>query len=132
MNARMNRMNRDGFSLIEIIIGMLIFVMGVLVLGVSTGFVSMSLQAADLRTERGVAHQRVSERIYAAEFDDVVSRTEGDAVTVESYAVWWNVQSLQWALKEIELISKGPGVVDGKRIPVVQDTVVFRMARIMK
>ncbi|HUG41819.1 MAG TPA: prepilin-type N-terminal cleavage/methylation domain-containing protein, partial [Longimicrobiales bacterium] len=123
----MNRtMNRDGFSLIEIIIGMLIFVMGVLVLGVSTGFVGMQLQSSDLRTERSVAHQRVAERLYAEDFDAVQTRAQGDAVTVGSYGVWWNVQSLQYALKEVELISAGPAIVDGQRHATVNDTVVFR------
>lgn len=130
----MNRItvNRDGFSLIEIIVGMLIFVMGVLVLGVTTGFVSMQLQSSDLRTERSVAHQRVAERLYAEDFDAVQTRTQGDAVTVGTYAVWWNVQSLQWSLKEVELISEGPAIVDGQRHPAVQDTVVFRIARLLK
>lgn len=124
--------NRDGFSLIEIIFGMLIFVTGVLALGVSTGFVSMQLQSSDLRTERSVAHQRVAERLYAADFDTVVDRAELDAVTVDSYQVWWNVQSVQWALKEVELISKGPSIVDGRRNPAAQDTVAFRIARVLR
>lgn len=125
-------MNRDGFSLIEVIVGMLIFVMGVLVLGVTTGFVSMALHSSDLRTERSVAHQRVAERLYAEDFDAVQTRAEGDAVTVGSYGVWWNVASLQYALKEVELISAGPAVVDGQRHPTVNDTVVFRIARLLK
>lgn len=129
----MNRpVNRGGFSLIEVIFGMLIFVTGVLALGVSTGFVSMQLQSSDLRTERSVAHQRVVERLRSTEFDDVVTVAEASSIGVGSYRVWWNVTSVQWALKEVEVISKGASVVDGYRQPAVQDTVVFRIARLLE
>lgn len=126
------RASRDGFSLIEIIFGMLIFVTGVLALGASTGFVGMQLQSADLRTERSIAHMMATERLYATDFDAVQDRAQGSAITIGAYDVWWNVQSLDWALKEVQVISSGPGVEGGQRTPAVQDTVVFRMARLIK
>ncbi|NIP80991.1 MAG: prepilin-type N-terminal cleavage/methylation domain-containing protein, partial [Gemmatimonadetes bacterium] len=70
-------MNRDGFSLVEIIVGMLILVVGVLGLASSTGFVAMQIEAADLRTERTVAYQQVAERLRSADFDNVQSRAPG-------------------------------------------------------
>ena len=120
-------MNRNGFSLIEIIVGMLIFAVGVLALSASTGYVSLQLQSADLRTERNAAYQQVAEQLHAMQFDNVVSQAPG--VDVGEYSVSWSVQSLSWALKEIELYNEGPGFNGGRRVDSVTDTLIIRIAR---
>lgn len=125
-------MNRDGFSLIEIMVGMLVFALGVLALTASTGYVSMQIQAADVRTERSVAVQRIAEQLHATEYDDLASRSKGDALSVGEFDIWWDVQSLGWGLSEVDLYSEGPGFSGGRRIPGVGDTLIIRIARPMK
>ncbi|HUG41495.1 MAG TPA: prepilin-type N-terminal cleavage/methylation domain-containing protein [Longimicrobiales bacterium] len=125
-------MNRSGFSLIEVMIGMLIFVMGVMALAASTGFVSMQLLASDIRTERNVAYQQATEQLHALHFDSVKTRASADATTIGAYSVWWDVTSLRWALKEVDIYSEGPGFQGGDRVSSLTDTLTIRIARSVK
>ena len=123
---------REGFSLIEVIVGMLIFATGVLALSASTGFVSLQLMSADLRTERSVAYQQVTERLHAMPFDSVKDLASANADTVGDYALWWEVDSLRWALKEVEIYSDGPALVGSRREASVTDSLIIRIARPVK
>lgn len=122
-------MNRDGVGLIEVMIGILVFTVGVLALAGSTSFVAVQLQAADMRTERHVARQQVFEELRATPYESVVSRVEGDAVTRGFYTVWWKVEDPAWALKEVEMYTRGPSFRGGERRSVVVDTMIYRVAR---
>ena len=123
-------MNQEGFSLIEIMLGMLIFVVGVLALAASTGFVSLQLQAADLQTERSVVNQQAVERLRASDFEaDLVDLAPADAIALGSYSVWWDVTEVDWDLKEVAVISEGPGFREGRRQTAVIDTLTIRVAR---
>lgn len=122
-------MNRSGFTLIEVMIGMLVFTIAMVALASSTGFVGMQLQASDLRTERSTAYQQVIEHIHATEFDAIASRASNNPEIVGEYSLWWNVTTLRWALKEVEVYAKGPAYLDGNRHNIVEDTLVFRVAR---
>lgn len=123
---------RHGFSLIEVVVGMLIFATGVLALSASTGFVSLQLQSADLRTERSVAYQQVTEQLHAMHFDSIDELNQSEATGIGSYLVWWEAESLRWALKEVEIYSEGPGFVRGRREASVTDTLIVRIARPVK
>lgn len=125
-------MNRKGIGLMEVIIAMIIFTLGVLALASSTAFVQVQLWSADLRTERHSARQQVVEQLRSIPFDSVGTVTQGDAVSRGGYTLWWDTRSVQWALKEVDLITEGPAVVDGKREPTVRDTVTFRIARMIQ
>jgi prepilin-type N-terminal cleavage/methylation domain-containing protein len=120
-------MNRSGFSLIEIMVGMLIFAVGFMALSASTAFVSAQIQAADVRTERNVAYQQVSEQLHALPFDSV--KTHSSPQAVGSYALTWDVQSVNWALKQVRLVSTGPGFEGGRRVASATDTLTIRIAR---
>ena len=122
-------MSRSGFSLIEVMVGMLIFAVGVLALSASTGYMGLQIRAADMRTERSVAFQQVSEQLQAAPFDDVVDLTQANAQVIGSYLAWWDVDSLSWALKEVAVVTEGPGFIDGQRADEVVDTLIIRLAR---
>lgn len=122
-------MNRSGYSLIEVIVAMLILVVGILAMAGSTGYVGMQLQGADLRTERSVAQQQVAERLRNVEFDNLVTLASGSAITVGEYSAWWDVSSLAWALKEVDVYTRGPGLQGGHLNTSVVDTVTIRIAR---
>lgn len=122
-------MSRSGFSLIEVMVGMLIFAVGVLALSASTGYMGLQIRAADMRTERSVTFQQVSEQLQAKQFDEVVDLNESDAMVIGSYEAWWDVDSLSWALKEVSIFTEGPGFVDGQRADEVEDTLIVRIAR---
>lgn len=125
-------MNRTGVGLIEVMIGMLVLTAGVLALAGSTTFVAVQLQAADMRTERHTARQQMFEELRAIPFDDVVSTSEGNAESRGAYTLWWTVSEDGWALKEVEMYTKGPSALGGDRRAILEDTVVFYIARLMK
>ena len=118
-------MNRDGVGMIEVIIGLL-------AMAASTTFVQVQLWSADMRTERNVARQQVMEELYAIHFDSVQTRAEADAVTRGEYTLWWDVTSLSWPLKEVDVVTRGPAVRNGERRLTYQDTMTFRIARLIQ
>lgn len=125
-------MNRKGIGLIEVMVGMLVLTVGVLAMAGSTTYVQMQLWSADMRTERQAARQQVVEELRAIPFDNVTTVAQGDAVTRGDYTLWWDASSLQWALKEIQIYTEGPAVVNGQRQTAVRDTVRVRIARMIE
>lgn len=122
-------MNRDGFTMIEIVVGMMILVVGVLAMASTTGFVSMQMQVAELRTDRSVVQQQTMERLRGVDFDNLATVAKADGITVGDYTVWWRVDSLRWALKEVSVYTEGPGFHGGARQDGVVDTLRVRLAR---
>jgi prepilin-type N-terminal cleavage/methylation domain-containing protein len=122
-------MNREGFSLIEVIIGMMILVVAAVALAGSTGYVGMQLQASDLRTNRMMARQQVIEELSSTPFDNVLTVSQGSAVIRDGFTIWYDVSSLRWALKEIEVYTEGPGFRNGRFSGTLRDTVRVRIAR---
>lgn len=125
-------MNRDGFTLVEMIIGMLIFAVGVLGLVGSTAFVSLQINAADMRTERSMARQQVVEELRTTDFDAVQTVAKASGTAVGDYTIWWDVSELDWALKQVTLYTEGPAFRDSRRTPAVVDTVNVRIARLLE
>lgn len=122
-------MNRDGFTLIEVIVGMMILVVAVVALAGTTGFVGLQIRAADLRTDRSLARQQVIERLHATDFDTLDDVAKGSGVAHDGYTIWWDVSSLRWALKEVAVYTEGPGYRDGRYRTSIEDTVTVRIAR---
>jgi prepilin-type N-terminal cleavage/methylation domain-containing protein len=106
MRARL----RDGFSVVELLVSLIVLSVGVLALATALGYLVLQLRAADTRTERSVAVQQIQEQIRGTDFDDVAAVTEEDADTVGSYALWWRVSSQSATIKRITIYSKGPGI----------------------
>lgn len=119
-------MRREGFTLVEVVVGMLIFTVGALALTASMGFMSRQLQVSSLRTERNAAVQQATEQLYAADFDALASLPEASALEVGDFSVWWDVTELDWALKEVDVYSDGPAEGGGEE---VLETLTFRIAR---
>lgn len=100
---------RNGFSLVEVVIAMVVLTVGVLAMAATTGQIFTQLQNATRRTERAVAVQQAVEQIRAMNFSDV----RDSAMTVGDYRVQWVVQPRGARFKEVELHSIGPGYVTG-------------------
>lgn len=126
-------MNRDGFSLVELVVAMMIFIVGVLALASSTGFVGLQLHAADLRTERSLAHQQAIEEIRAIQpFDGIQTAAKGSGIELGDYTVWWDVNDVQWGLKEVDVYTEGPGFREGRRDTAMVDTLTFTVSRVVR
>ncbi|MFW6079107.1 MAG: type IV pilus modification PilV family protein [Gemmatimonadota bacterium] len=117
---------RDGFSLVEVVIALVILGFGLLALASSMGYMSEQVRAAELRTERTIAQQNVIERVRAIEFDNIADRAEGDAWEVGAYEFWWTVDATRQNLRVVELYTEGPAVRSGEGVVMeVLDTTVF-------
>ena len=122
-------MNRQGMTLVEVMVAMLILMVGVLALASSMGFVSLQVMAADIRTERTAARQQAIEQLFAEDFDALLDASKGSGATVNDYTIWWDVTDIGWALKNVEVYTDGPGFHSGRRQPSVVDTLTVRIAR---
>lgn len=96
---------RQGFSLVELVIAVVILSIGVLGLAATTGFVVQTVSAADVRTERTIAVQSAIERLNATEFEDL---TAGSA-TIGRFDVSWTIDQVSTTARRVTLVSDGPG-----------------------
>lgn len=121
---------REGFSLIEVIIAMLILSVGVLAMGGATGYVLSQVRASQLRTDRMTAVHEVTERLRAVDWDDLEAACAGTPFSVPPYTVSCQVSRPPGSnnLKRVDLISTGPGYRAG-RVQAVADTMMMGVAR---
>jgi prepilin-type N-terminal cleavage/methylation domain-containing protein len=119
---------RDGFSLIEVIIAMVILAVGVLGLAGTTAYIVRNVTYADLMTERAAAFQTIVDRIQSLPFDDVGSGSD----SVGIFAVTWTSTLDGPQNKIVEIVTVGPGVLRANiplNNPQVVDTFEFRVLR---
>jgi prepilin-type N-terminal cleavage/methylation domain-containing protein len=104
------RTKREGFSIVELLVSLLVLSVAVLALATALGYMVLQLRSADTRTERAVAVEQVQEQLLGMDFDDVDTIPETQADTVGSYALWWQVRSSSSTIKRIVIYSRGPGI----------------------
>jgi prepilin-type N-terminal cleavage/methylation domain-containing protein len=100
------RPRRDGFTMVEVIVAMVVLAFGVLGLAGTTAYIVRQVTLADITTERAAALQTVVERIQAMDWDSV--DTGIDSVGI--YGVSWSSVALSTQLKEVTVITNGPGL----------------------
>jgi Tfp pilus assembly protein PilV len=122
---------REGISLIEVIVAMLILSVGVLAMGASTGYVLSQVRAAELRTDRMTAVHQVAEQLRAVAWDDLESECSGQAVTALGFTVACSVSRPPGAfnLKRVDLVTTGPAFRRGGVVQNVTDTTTMGIAR---
>jgi prepilin-type N-terminal cleavage/methylation domain-containing protein len=121
---------RDGFSLIEVIIAMLVLSVGILAMGASTGYILSQIRAAELRTERVMAAQRVTAQLRAVAWDDLENAC-AHSYAVDAYTVDCSVYVPPGAihLKRVELVTTGRAYRGGRLITNAADTMLIAFAR---
>jgi prepilin-type N-terminal cleavage/methylation domain-containing protein len=121
--------SRDGFTLIEVVVAMVVLTFGVLGLAGSTMYLVNQVSVADLATERVAVVQSVVESLRAQPFDTVSSGIDSIGV----FSVEWRSWVEGSRSKGIEIVSTGPGLVttsDGPRIlSAVADTFYYQVVR---
>jgi Tfp pilus assembly protein PilV len=120
----------NGFSLVELIIAMLVLTFGLLGMAATSGYMSLQIRMANLRTERMAAVQEVVEELRATPFDQITTRPQSEAVTVGSFRVWWIVRPQTQNLLHLDVASEGPGFLTGTGwINDAGDMLVISVAR---
>lgn len=99
------RDSREGFSLVELMVAVIILAFGVLGMAGTTMYVVRQVTAADLETERSAALQSGLERIRAIPFDSLAAGSD----SVGEYAISWEIVNQTKQAAEVDLITVGPG-----------------------
>lgn len=118
-----------GFSLVEVMVAIVIFTVGVLALASSTSAVGALLRLADARTERQAAFEEGIETLRSVPYDSVVTRGYASAKQYGSYQVWWDVTDVSWRLRTVTLYARGPSYFGARRVTNVVDTLQTQIAR---
>ncbi len=119
---------RDGFSMVEVIVAVVILAIGVLGLGSTTAYIVRQTTLSDLMTERSAAFQTIVDRVQAMPYDSVT--TGSDSVGI--FAVrWWAVDDGPQN-KIVTIATRGPGLSNTSvptNDPFAIDTFQFRVLR---
>ncbi len=120
---------KDGFSLIEMIVALVILSVGLLAMGASTGYVLNQVRASELRSDRMIAVRQASEELRAIDFDDLGAACAGQAFQIGRYSVTCSVQLARPTLARVQMVSTGPGFAQGRVAASVSETTVINVAR---
>lgn len=117
---------REGFSLLEVVVALLIFTVGVLAMAGSTGAIFTQLRVADRRNERAAAVQYAAEGLRAVDFDQLPSVCGVLDEQVGEYALRCATDANESNLTDLYIISSGPGYASGQgwRTDVVDSTLI--------
>ena len=122
--------DREGFTLIEVLIAMVIMTVGLLAMAGLTAFITLQLRVSQMRAERMTALQQRIEWLRSTDYATLATRAKADADTAGDFIVWWNATSLGANLTELQLYTEGPGYLqDVGWSNEVQDTFIFTIAR---
>jgi Tfp pilus assembly protein PilV len=114
----------NGFSLVEIVMAVIVISFGLLALATTSGYVIGQIQSSRLRTERTVAVQQAIETLHSQPY---AALADGSA-EFGRFTVEWQVQTVNYALTRVELVSTGPSY--GPRgVTTVPDTVRISIIR---
>ncbi len=119
--------SREGFTIVEVIVAMLILVVGVVGLAAGSAQIIRQITLADLESERSVAFQTVIEQLQASPYDNVANGTS----TVGVFDVSWAVANDGAQSKIVTITTVGPGVRANSTLndPARSETFIFRVLR---
>ncbi len=104
-SAEHQPVGRDGFSLVELVVALVILTIGILGLAGTTVYVVRQVAVAGMETDRAAALQAGIERMRAIGYDNIGTGTD----TVGQYTVSWSVSSTATNSKTMQVITTGPG-----------------------
>lgn len=121
------RDDREGFTLVELVIAMLILTVGVLGLAGTTAYVVRQVDIARLNSERAAALQSAVEYVQSIPYASV----QADAMEVGRYSLEWEVIPSRF-MSTVRIVSIGPGPAVGQQgatviHPSVADTFDYQL-----
>lgn len=122
---------REGFSLVELMVALVILTAGMLVMASASGFSSMSVQIAGNRTARAAAVASQIEQIKAkansANWSSISSQTT--AVNIDGFDITYTVSRPGGHYMVITVTSSGPGYVPRQGWRTVQETFTAQLVK---
>jgi prepilin-type N-terminal cleavage/methylation domain-containing protein len=125
--AEMNE-TRDGFTLLEVVVALLLLTAGLLAVAGGTAHTLTQMSLAQARTARMAAIQTAAERVRAVGYGSLASACGSGSLVTGRYTVDCTVSQVGSDLKSVYLISDGPGLRHGRIGGSVVDTFVIRIA----
>lgn len=100
---------KQGFSIPELLVALVILTVGVLALAATTGYLILQVRVSELRTARATAVQQAVEELRSTPFTNLSSKAESSAETIGDFSVWWSVQNGGQNLRRVRVYTLGPG-----------------------
>ncbi len=119
---------RDGFTLVEVVIALVLLTAGLLAVAGGTGHMLTQMSLADARTARIAAIQNAAEQVRATDYATLSSKCSSGSLVTGRYTVNCRVTQVGNDLKAVYLVSDGPGLRNGRVQASVVDTFVIRIA----
>jgi prepilin-type N-terminal cleavage/methylation domain-containing protein len=120
------RDGRQGFSLVEVMVALVILTFGVLGLAATTMHAVRQTTLSEMTTERAAALQSVVEQLRATDYDLLAAGSD----SVGLFDMSWTVTNGN-RTKLVTIISTGPGLSTASGVPVVgasvADTFEYRI-----
>jgi len=121
--------NREGFSLVELVVAMMVLTVGLLAMATSTGYVAARIRSSNWDTQRSVAREQIIERLRATPFADL-GNSAADTIVGRFTMRWREVTPApNNNVRRILVIAAGPAYRPGAAMTVVTDTFVVDIAR---
>ncbi|MCH7531632.1 MAG: prepilin-type N-terminal cleavage/methylation domain-containing protein [Gemmatimonadetes bacterium] len=114
---------RQGFTMVEILVALVILTVGILALGLLSGQLNTQTSISDTAIDQSAALRSALEEIRTTNFGDV----SNGSVTYDAYQVTWTITSSSSNYKEIQIVTVGPGLSDGVILKEVSHTFMCRL-----
>jgi prepilin-type N-terminal cleavage/methylation domain-containing protein len=122
--------SRDGFSLVEVIVAMVVLSFGLLAMAASTGYVYNQLRSTAFDTQRNLARQAAVEQVRGMFWNDLT--TTPQTTTRGRYTVTFVTVAAASTnmVKTVRIVTTGPGYRSGKAVrQTVVDTARIQVVR---
>jgi prepilin-type N-terminal cleavage/methylation domain-containing protein len=122
-------LDRSGFSLVELMVAIVVFAVGMIGFAGTTTVLARQSNLAELRTERMTAVVSTIERLRSLPYDSVGSGFD----SIPPFAVSWTTTPTGNAAKLVRIVTVGPGAKPTATSPMpivsgqVADTFTYRL-----
>ncbi len=120
---------REGFSLIEVVVAMVILAFGLLAMAATTGSILTRTRIAARRTERDAAVQYAIEELRGGGYATIGARCGAFDRQIGGYVVTCDFTPLSGTLARLRFVSSGPGYTGGSWSTDATDTLSVDVAR---
>ena len=120
--------SRDGFSLVEVIVAIVVLSFGLLAMAASTGYVYNQLRSTAFDTQRNLARQATVEQVRGMFWDSIPSTAR--TVVRGRYTITYRATISNSMVKTVRIITTGPAYRSGKAVrQTVSDTASIRVMK---
>lgn len=131
MSTNADMHEKNGFSLVEVMVATMVITVGLLAMAASTGYVSAQLRSTTFDTRRTAATQQVVERLRASTYTSLPTAASPLSTTIGDYTLTAVADTFVMSnVAQVRVITAGPAYRQGMgSVTQVTDTIVFIIPR---